>query len=178
MTLKVISQGHSPVAGLFKCNPLNILQYFTRFQPTAHSRGPSARAGLLVFSRSIRNIMNVLLLLTHTHNCFAALCPGLPGWAGTRRNIHPLTSLLLIYHPISFLHLPRTIASSLLHPRTWQSLCTTSNHVTADVFVIYYFTCIPCRHLILWTEMKNLLLNCNGKNWLCWMIAVLREIYR
>ena len=30
---------------------------------------------------------------------------------------------------ISFLHLPRTIASSLLNPRTWQSLCTTSNYV-------------------------------------------------
>ena len=32
-----------------------------------------------------------------------ALCPGLPGWAGTRRNIHPLTPLLLINHPY---HLP------------------------------------------------------------------------
>ena len=28
-----------------------------------------------------------------------ALCLGLPGWAGTRRNIHPLTPLLLINHP-------------------------------------------------------------------------------
>jgi len=25
------------------------------------------------------------------YNRFTALCPGLPGWAGTRRNIHPLT---------------------------------------------------------------------------------------
>ena len=24
----------------------------------------------------------------HTHNRLMALCPGLPGWAGTRRNIH------------------------------------------------------------------------------------------
>jgi len=24
---------------------------------------------------------------------FTALCPGLPGWAGTRRNTHPLTIL-------------------------------------------------------------------------------------
>ena len=41
-------EGHFPVAGLFTCNPSNILQYFTRFQPTARSRGPSATAGLLV----------------------------------------------------------------------------------------------------------------------------------
>ena len=44
-------EGHSPVAGLFKCNPSNILQYFTRFQLTARSRGPSTTAGLLVQSR-------------------------------------------------------------------------------------------------------------------------------
>ena len=48
-------EGHSPVAGLFKCNPSNILQYFTRFQLTARSRGPSATAGLLVkFHRMLR----------------------------------------------------------------------------------------------------------------------------
>ena len=29
------------------------------------------------------------------------LCLGLPGWAGTRRNIHPLTSILVIGHPLS-----------------------------------------------------------------------------
>ena len=28
---------------------------------------------------------------THTHSRFTALCPGLPGWAVTRRDIHPLT---------------------------------------------------------------------------------------
>ena len=41
-------EGHFSVAGLFTCNPSKILQYFTRFQPTARSRGPSATAGLLV----------------------------------------------------------------------------------------------------------------------------------
>ena len=39
-------EGHSAVVGLFKCNPSNILQYFTRFQLTVC--GPSATAGLLV----------------------------------------------------------------------------------------------------------------------------------
>jgi len=27
------------------------------------------------------------------NNRFTALCPGLPGWAGTRRNTHPPTIL-------------------------------------------------------------------------------------
>jgi len=35
---------------------------------------------------SIYNIIH-----THTYSWFTALCPGLPGWAGTRRDIHPLT---------------------------------------------------------------------------------------
>ena len=35
----------------------------------------------------------------HTHDRFITICPGLPGWAGTRRNIHPLTPLVLINHP-------------------------------------------------------------------------------
>ena len=38
---------------------------------------------------------------SNTHNCLTALCPGLPRWAGTRRNIHPLTPILIIRHPIS-----------------------------------------------------------------------------
>jgi len=27
---------------------------------------------------------------------FTAVCPGLPGWAGTRRNTHPPTILIII----------------------------------------------------------------------------------
>jgi len=38
---------------------------------------------------------------THTHNRLTALWPGLPGWAGTRRIIHPLTSMLIISYPLS-----------------------------------------------------------------------------
>jgi len=30
------------------------------------------------------------------NNRFTALRPGLPGWAGTRRNIHPPTVLILV----------------------------------------------------------------------------------
>jgi len=36
---------------------------------------------------------------THTHNRLTTLCLGLPGWAGTRRNVHPLTPILIIRHP-------------------------------------------------------------------------------
>jgi len=35
----------------------------------------------------------------HAHNCLTAFCSGLPGWASTRRNIHPLTPILIIRHP-------------------------------------------------------------------------------
>jgi len=38
---------------------------------------------------------------THTHNRLTALCPGLPEWAGARRNSHPLTPVLVIKHPLS-----------------------------------------------------------------------------
>ena len=32
----------------------------------------------------------------HPHTCLTALCPGLPRWVGTRRNIHPFTPTLII----------------------------------------------------------------------------------
>ena len=32
-------------------------------------------------------------IVPNTHNRLMALCPGLPGWAGTRRNIHPFTPM-------------------------------------------------------------------------------------
>jgi len=33
----------------------------------------------------------VYVTCTRTHNDLMAFCTGLPGWASTRRNIHPLT---------------------------------------------------------------------------------------
>ena len=44
--------------------------------------------------------------LTHTHTRTTVLrlfgfCPGQPGWASTRRNIHPLTPFVVINHPLS-----------------------------------------------------------------------------
>ena len=41
---------HSPVAGLFKCNPSNICAVFYQISTDSTSRGPSATARLLVFT--------------------------------------------------------------------------------------------------------------------------------
>ena len=41
---------------------------------------------------------------THTHTIvlqLAGFCPGQPGWAGIRRNIHSLTPIIVINHPLS-----------------------------------------------------------------------------
>jgi len=40
----------------------------------------------------------------HTHTAIlwlSGFCPGQPGWAGTRRNIHPLRPNMVINHPLS-----------------------------------------------------------------------------
>jgi len=58
----------------------------------------------------------------NNNNRFTALCPGLLGWAATRRNTHPPSWS-------SFNHLLWPIASSLFKLRAWQSFCTTSLHV-------------------------------------------------
>jgi len=39
---------------------------------------------------------------THTNILWlSGFCPGQPGWARTRRNIHPLTPIVVISHPLS-----------------------------------------------------------------------------
>ena len=44
-------------------------------------------------SRSTPHRTNISLTHTHTHTCFTALCPGLPGWARTRK-VKPIWILL------------------------------------------------------------------------------------
>jgi len=70
-------------------------------------------------------LLPLLVVSRYYYNCFTALCPGLPGWAGTRRNTHPFT--YPDCHPtlIRFFHLLQSIASSLLNLRAWQSFYTT-----------------------------------------------------
>jgi len=71
---------------------------------------------------------------TSTHNnnnCFTALCPGLPGWAGTRKKNSPTHHPA--HHPIFisffYFYLLQSIASYLIKLRASQSFCTTSFHV-------------------------------------------------
>ena len=50
----------------------------------------------------LRGYENIDKHTQHAHNRLTAFCPGLPGQTGTRRNIHPLTPILIIGHPLSF----------------------------------------------------------------------------
>ena len=38
---------------------------------------------------------------THRHNRLMALCLRLPGWTGTKINIHPFTPVMKVRHPLS-----------------------------------------------------------------------------
>jgi len=63
----------------------------------------------------------------NNNNRFTALCPGLLGWASTRRNTHPPSWSSSSLYQL----LPSTTIHSLLlvQLRAWQSFCTTSFHV-------------------------------------------------
>jgi len=81
-------------------------------------------------------------ILLHTQPFYGSLdfCPGQPGWAGTRRNIHPLLSWSSII-PICFCHLLRSMASSLFSPCALQSFCTISKFS-----LVYLLTWHPPLH--------------------------------
>jgi len=75
---------------------------------------------------------SVSLTHTHTHTTILQLgfCPGQPGWASTRRNIHPLTPIMVTNHPLSASsiyydpwHPPW---SFVLNLHAWQSFSTIS----------------------------------------------------
>ena len=57
----------------------------------------------ILFYRTQCSCVNQNLALRHTrtHNRLTAVGSGLPGWAGARRNTHPLTPILVIGHPLS-----------------------------------------------------------------------------
>ena len=48
----------------------------------------------------------------NNNNHLTAVCQGQPGWAGTRRNIHPLTPILVNVLPLS----PFSICNGPWHP--------------------------------------------------------------
>jgi len=53
-------------------------------------------------------------LLIHNHFTAIWICPGQTGWAGTRRNIHLLSPVVVIKYPLS--------ASSIFYD-SWHPLC-------------------------------------------------------
>jgi len=94
----------------------------------------------------IANWLDINIL---NNNCFTALCPGLPGWAGYQKKYSP--THCPDHHPvfISFFHLLLSTASSLFKLRAWQCFCTTSLHVlfglplgleTSTSYSIHFFT--------------------------------------
>ena len=78
--------------GLFKCNSANIYATFctvsTVTQHVACFLGKRLRE-LCFYTVSHKKIPNIFSfnssMHTHTHTCLMALCPGLPGWAGTTK---------------------------------------------------------------------------------------------
>jgi len=85
----------------------------------------------------------LLRINNNSNNRFMTLCPGLPAltlclglpaWAGTRRNIHPPTILIIIQFFISFFHLLRSIASSLFKLCAWQSFLHNLLGISSTVF--------------------------------------------
>ena len=55
---------------------------------------------LLRIQKGAHSALFTCLRAPSTHNRLTALCPGLPGWAGTRRNTHPRVPILAIKHPL------------------------------------------------------------------------------
>jgi len=62
---------------------------------------------MLIFRRQMHSMNN-----NNNNNRFTALCPGLSGWAGTRRNTHPPTILIIIHNLYPLL--PSTTIHSIL----------------------------------------------------------------
>jgi len=82
--------------------------------------------------------------LNYTHTTvlrLCGMCPGQPGWAGTRRNIHPLTLIVVINHP--YLLSPSTTIHSILHI---QSTCST----------VFFHNLLPS---LLWSTSWSVTLN-------------------
>ena len=100
-------------------------QYIRQFHPThltdikiAEKHLPLLQAHCLMLTNWYCKLMpkfSSIMCNTHTHTTIlqlSGLYPGQPGWAGTRRNIHLLTPIMVISHPLS--------ASSIYHD-SWHS---------------------------------------------------------
>jgi len=97
------------------------------------------------------NIIYVTTLphtLTHTHNHLRrfGFCPGQSGWAGTKRNIHPFTLIVVINHP--YLLSPSTTIHGI---RPIQSACFTVSFHNLSPSFLWSTSCPGTLHFILHT---------------------------
>ena len=130
---------------------------------------------------------------------FTALCLGLPGWAGTRRNTHPPPSW-------SSSNLYQLLPSTTIHSiflfklRDWQSFCTTSFHVLfglplglepslhvvnqqkvcllPEVFkpsMAVYDTVVEC-HRMVWLNKRWMQFNCRHESYMCGIQTYITQI--
>jgi len=123
-----------------------------------------------------------LCLLYYYYNCFMALCLGLPGWANTRRNIHPLTSILVInHHPSTTIHsiLPvqftclavfaqSLFKSSLLYLLVWHPPLHTPYVSSSNYFLLFTTPAnaiATCFAVVL--RLCHLILDRRCWDWLC-----------
>jgi len=94
------------------------------------------------------------LLLLH-YNRFTALCPGLPGWAGTRKKHLPTH---LSWSPSDLYQLlPSTTILFNLH--AWQSFCTTCLHVLFGLLLDLELSTSYSMHFF--TQTKHRKSNCH-----------------
>ena len=84
---------------------------------------------------------------THNNNCFTALCPGLPWTAGTRRNTHPPTILIIIQSLSSFHH---HVSLCLQGPFDSPHMCC--------VVIISITSCSHCLSILFLEYIPHLLL--------------------
>ena len=93
----------------------------------------------------------------HTHTTvwrLCGICPRQPGWAGTRRNIHPLTLIVVINHPN--LLSPSTTIYGILRI---QSPCSTVFfHNLSKFSLVYLLAWYPPLHTPYISSPSNCLL--------------------
>ena len=112
---------------------------------------------------------------THTHSRFTALCPGLPGWAGTRRNIHPLTPLLLINHPYPY----RPVEGLQQSHRAYDRCADYTGNASCLAVITDYCICsIGLRHVqayILPLQIYSTQKSLKGINWEFQLIMIITQ---
>ena len=122
---------------------------------------------------------------SHTHTTVSRLCgicPGQPGWAGTRRNIHPLTLIVVINHPNllypsttnhGILHIQSTCSAVFFHNLSPSFLWSTSWPGTLH-FILHTFLHLSrgtgrdrvrTKNLILINRSQDKQLGFNFKDW-------------